>query len=201
MLGGIYSPVGPSQSLDPHHSHSLCLGHHMKLASSTSVEEEVLSCCAQETVCLEPLCSRSGRLLVEFIILQGLHKGLKSSWGKLLSTVDESWLPRRRRLHLTPGKALHIWSMLFLEGYAVFMWAGMWGIIRTSSQLLDEHVFQSRCWQVRLSGHPFMPKNVDILSLLKTRPGLVEFLARRGQHLLFTASPWHLWCFACMEKH
>lgn len=60
-------------------------------------------------------------------------KPCKPSRGKLLPTGDETRLPGQRRLRLTPGKALHVGSVLFLDCSAVFMQAGMWGVIRTSS--------------------------------------------------------------------
>ena len=72
-------------------------------------------------------------------------KPCKPSSSKLLPTGDETQLPGQRRLCVTPGKALRVGSVLFLDRSAVFMQAGMWGVIRTSSQVLDEHVFHSRC--------------------------------------------------------
>lgn len=63
----------------------------------------------------------------------------------MLPTGDETRLPGQRRRHLTPGKALRVGSVLFLDRSAVFMQAGMWGVIRTSSQVLDEVVFHSKC--------------------------------------------------------
>lgn len=72
-------------------------------------------------------------------------KPCKPSRSKLLPTGDETRLPGQRRLRVTPGKALRVGSVLFLEHSAVFMQAGMWGVIRTSSRVLDERVFHSRC--------------------------------------------------------